>query len=180
METLEALLERAESEPLLPHRSGEVRLLLRQCLPLLDGAEPALAGRVFARLAQVKMLDGDLDGAEELLARATRRKAQAQDPFSDVAARALGIRVQVRRGDLAGAREALRALAARFPDAPGDSFMARRAGVALTLASAEILAASKGEAKIAAQLCRRLMARVGGDQRFCEVVFTCSRIMTAG
>jgi hypothetical protein len=178
METLEGLLDRAESEPLLPHRTGEVRALLHACMRLLDGTEPAaLAGRVLTRLAHLKMLDGDLDAADELLARAHQRWAEAPAPLAELSARALGIRVRVRRRDLDGAREELRTLTAQFPDVSLDSVPARRAAIALSLASAEILAANKEELKIAAQLCRRLIARFGGDQRFAEATFTCGQIL---
>ncbi len=61
-------VERAEREPLLGHRLAPVRAAVDAAAPLLDRvAAPELRARLLLRLAQLKMVENDWEGADQAL-----------------------------------------------------------------------------------------------------------------
>jgi hypothetical protein len=62
-----AAVERAEREPLLGHRIAAVRAAIDDAAPLCETAEPALRARLLLRLASVKMVETDYEGADQAL-----------------------------------------------------------------------------------------------------------------
>src|SRR5512143_3627967 len=91
-----ALVELAEAEPLLGHRQTIVRKLLEEAARVLDSVgNRSLEGRVLLRLAHVKLAEADLEGVEQLAARAQERLAGDADRTLE--AGALVTRALVRR-----------------------------------------------------------------------------------
>jgi tetratricopeptide (TPR) repeat protein len=95
-----ALIDLAEAEPILGHRQAVVRGLLDEAAILVDSlASAALEGRIFLRLAYVKLTEGDLEAVEQLVSRAGDRLAADAADDADRATEALALlaRVTVRR-----------------------------------------------------------------------------------
>lgn len=93
-------VELCEREPLLGARTSPVREALRQAGAALDDApDPELEARVLLRLASLKLVEQDLDGADQALA-AAGDKVGRQGPWMYLAAMRQ-CRVAVRRGDRA-------------------------------------------------------------------------------
>lgn len=130
-----ALVEQAELEPIFSHRQAVVRGLLGEAAALLDTLQlPALEGRVLLRLAHVKLSEQDLEGAEQLVARAISRLDNAEIV---VEANALLARSSIRRKQFAQAEQALAQLSAHDSIDP-DQLAARRAAAQVAIAFVEL------------------------------------------
>lgn len=135
-----ALIDLAETEPLLGHRQAIVRPLLEQAAALLDPlGRPALEGRVLLRLAHVKLSETDLEGTAQLATRARARFDGAEDRWRALDCKALLARVAIRRDDLAAATTALTELGANADDRDEpETIDARRAVAQLVLGWSEL------------------------------------------
>jgi hypothetical protein len=141
----EALVALAEAEPAFKHRSQLVRALLEEAARLCDrDALSTLQGRILIRLGTLKLVEDDLEGAEQLAQRAVERLRESGAGPELTAARALSARILVRRRDFGAARSLLAELGATLPTAVA-GLPARRAGVALALGIGELSLASDGE-----------------------------------
>lgn len=133
----EALVDLAEAEPALPHRTRPAHALLEEAAALLDRAsEPALQGRVLLRLARLKTAEGDFEGGEQLISRAFDLLTQAGAESALIEAGGLLCRIQIRRHQFEAAEGLLVQLIARVTEDPADR-AARRAVAELALARAE-------------------------------------------
>ncbi len=133
-----ALVDLAESEPLLGHRAAAVRALLEEAAGVLDKvALPALEGRVLLRLACVKLSETDLEGVEQLATRARERLEPTGDRSRQLEVSSLLARAAVRRHDFSTAEERLIG-AAETIDEDDVSLPARRAAAALAFAWVEL------------------------------------------
>ena len=168
------LVELSECEPALECRTEPVRALLTEAAAALDQAgEPALEGRVLRRLAQLKMIEQDLDGAKTLAARARQRSREARDGSGVLAAAALASRIELRRGGDAEAQATLVKLAGIAEGAAIDE----RARVELSLAMAEVSLEEQGAEAEAEELFSELLAGVDGDDRLLDATFTCRQAL---
>jgi tetratricopeptide (TPR) repeat protein len=147
-----ALIELAEAEPVLGHRQAAVRAPLEEAAAVLDGlGARELEGRVLLRLGHLKLSEGDLEGVEQLAARARDRIApagDAADPAVYVAdASCLVARAAIRRKDFASAQSQLIAISDALGGEP-ETVAARRmvAGVALAWAELALEQADYAEA----------------------------------
>lgn len=133
----EALIDLAELEPLFAHRVAVVRPLLHECGSLLDElGDKTLEGRVLLRLADIKLVENDLEGVEQLAERA--RERLEGDLARTLAARCLFARVSIRRHDFALAREKLVAISNESDDVAPETAAARRAVASIAFAWAEL------------------------------------------
>jgi hypothetical protein len=133
-----ALIELAEAEPLLGHRQAAVRAPLEQAAALLDSLGRAdLEGRVLLRLAAIKLVDADLEGTEQLCARARDRLVAANDAERAIEAGALLARVSIRRDNFEAAEARLRTFSEQLADDP-TSLAGRRAAAMLALSWGEL------------------------------------------
>jgi hypothetical protein len=134
-----AAVDRAEREPLLGHRIAPVRAAIDAAAPLLDTAPvPELRARLLLRLAEAKMAEADLEGAEQAL------EAVGRHAPDDTALRFLtgvrACRVAIRRGPepRAAAETTLRAAAAQLADFADAAPVWHRVTRELALAIAEL------------------------------------------
>jgi hypothetical protein len=167
-----ALIDLAECEPILGRRQAAVRSMLEEAAALVDklGRAP-LEGRILLRLAYVKLAEGDLEGTEQLAARARERLAGDRA----IEARVVLARATLRRGELADAERALGEIA--LDAQPDTTPSAARAGVQLALAFAE-LALERHQYSIAQDRVRVVLDAVREDEAFVEVAFTARQMMT--
>jgi len=171
----EALLELAELEPLFVHRVAVVRPLLLECGALLDKlGDKSLEGRVLLRLADIKLVETDLEGVEQLADRA-RQRLEGDAPRT-LYARTLVARAAIRRNQLAAARDMLVALSEQADDTESESLAARRAATTAMFAWAELAleeqdydAASTRLAALATTLAEAL------DDDLLELTFACQQ-----
>jgi hypothetical protein len=132
-----ALVERAESEPLLAHRIAAVRAAIDAAAPLLDSVDSAeLRARLMLRLAEVKLAETDWEGADRALEAAARHAGEG--PLKLLAA-LRACRVAIRRGPAqrAEAEQLLVATVERLPELGGD-LASQRVLAELALAIAEV------------------------------------------
>ena len=103
-------VELCEREPLLGHRSEVIRAAIRDAGVALDAApDRELEARVLLRLASVKLVELDWDGADQALTAAGER-VDHQGPWMYLSA-ARACRVAIRRGDRGAATATLTAAA---------------------------------------------------------------------
>jgi hypothetical protein len=167
-ERIEAIVALAEDEPLLRGRAAEVRRLLFEAAPLLDAnPQPALAGRLLSRMAQLKLLEGELDAAEKLAVRATQLLAAADERARLLELRALHVQLLVRRKQLEAAATELGEISREMPSDADPAPAARRAALRLALANAELLVESDREPEawpILRALCQDLAQQPAWDE----------------
>jgi hypothetical protein len=110
-----AAVERAEREPLLGHRIAAVRAAIDDAAPLCETADPALRARLLLRLASVKMVETDYEGADQALEAVGRHVPD--DTVLRFLAGIRACRVAIRRGPEARelAHQTLLNAAARLP-----------------------------------------------------------------
>lgn len=165
-----ALVELAEAEPLLGHRQAVVRKLLEEAALVLDSlANRTLEGRVLLRLAHVKLSEADLEGVEQLAARAQERLAGDADRALEIGA--LVTRSLVRRKRFEEAANQLVVLGRQEPADPSP-LGARRASAQLLLALAE-LSLEQQEWEQAGKHLAVLDDAVSDDAELVEVRFSC-------
>lgn len=134
-----AAVDRAEREPLLGHRIAAVRAAIDDAAPLLDAAPvPELRARLLLRLAELKMAEHDLEGAEQALEAVGHHAPDETELRFLTGVRAC--RVAIRRGPdgRALADDTLRAAAAQLPDFAEDTPVWQRVTRELALAIAEL------------------------------------------
>jgi tetratricopeptide (TPR) repeat protein len=151
-----ALIELAEAEPVLGHRQAAVRAPLEEAAALLDGlGAPSLEGRALLRLAHVKLSEGDLEGVEQLAARARDRFASPAERAATALALAdagsLVARAQIRRKDFAQAQAQLIAISDGLDGEP-ETVVARRVVAHIALAWAELALEQQDYAEAASRL----------------------------
>lgn len=171
-----ALIELAESEPIFGHRQSVVRDLLKEAGTLVDKLDNRpLEGRILLRLAYVKLADGDLEGAEQLAARARERLAGDRD--REIEAGVILARASIRRHDFADAERVLLDLA-RYAE-PDTAPLAARVPVMLALGLAE-LALEQQDYTHASERVRVILDGVRDDEHddLAEVAFAARQMMT--
>src|SRR6185503_18069892 len=104
-----ALIDLAEIEPIFGHRQAVVPALLQKGAALVT--EPTLEGRTLLRLAHVKLAEADLEGVEQLVARAKERLAGDVD--RTIEGDAMLARASIRRKDFTAAEAFLVAASER-------------------------------------------------------------------
>lgn len=113
-----AAVELAELEPILPHRIEPARAAIAAAAAVLDApdADPALRARLMLRLAALKLVETDYEGAEQALVAAGRHAPDARALRFLGGARAC--RIALRRGNRAEAGATLVETAAALPALP--------------------------------------------------------------
>jgi len=169
-----ALIDLAESEPIFGHRQAAVRSLLEEAAKVVDTLRrPALEGRILLRLAYVKLVDGDLEGTEQLASRA--RDRLADDRYRAIEANVLSARAAIRRHEFVEAERALADIAQEAP--PDTTPLAGRAAAMLALGVAE-LAVEQHDHVSANERVRVVLDAVRDDEALAEVTFTARQLMT--
>lgn len=173
-----ALIELAEAEPLLGHRQAVVRALLEEAAGVLDQlAAPALEGRVLLRLAHVKLVEGDLEGVEQLASRARDRLGPIGDASRVLEAASLLARAAIRRHDFRSA-EAQLVAAADTVDEEDTALAARRAAAALAISWVELALEQKDWATAGERL-DVLASGIADDEDLIEQQFACRQVRAA-
>jgi hypothetical protein len=175
----EALLDLAELEPLLPHRSAMVRAPLEEAATLLDRlGRPALEGRVLLRLAYIKLVENDLEGVEQLATRAGKRLDGDLDRRLE--AKSLIARAKIRRHDLTAAEATLVAIGEQAPDDEPATIAGRRAATAVVLAWSELAVEQQHYTEASTRLETLAAAVVAApDDELVEADFTCRQLRAA-
>ena len=169
-----ALIELAEAEPLFGHRQAVVRGLLEQAAGVLDQlGQPALEGRVLLRLGYVKLVDADLEGAEQLATRA--RDRLSGDPYRVLEAGVLLARAAIRRHEFSDAERMLVELGRDAE--PATTPLAARAGAMMALAWAE-LALEQQDYATASERLRVVDEAARSDEALVEVAFTARQMLS--
>lgn len=175
-----ALVELAEAEPLLGNRIVPVRVAIDAAAAALDRvAAPELRARVLLRLAQVKLAETDLEGADQALG------AVGDHVPDHVAIRFLtGIRacrVALRRGPgpRAQAQQMLMQTAARLPQFDADDPLWQRTTSELVLGIAEIAIHTDPPDADAFDPLRALVDELADDPTQIDVVFTARQLLAA-
>lgn len=169
----EALIELAELEPLFAHRVGIVRPLLLECGALIDSlGDRSLEGRVLLRLADIKLVENDLEGVDQLAERARQRLESDAD--RTLSARCLVARAAIRRRDYNRARDKLVQLGDHGDDAAPDTAAARRAVASIAFAWAELAMEEQqyNEALTRLSALAAELAKMPGDD-LTELTFAC-------
>jgi predicted metal-dependent hydrolase len=175
----EALLDLAELEPLLPHRSAIVRAPLEETASLLDRlGRPALEGRALLRLAHIKLVENDLEGVEQLVGRAQQRLDGDVDRRLE--GESLLARAKIRRHDFTAAEAVLVAIGEQAPDDEPATTAARRAAIAVALAWVELAVEQQQYAEAGTRL-ETLAAALAAapDDELIEADFTCRQLRAA-
>lgn len=132
-----ALLRCAEAEPALRYRAAVPRNLLLEAARLLAPLpEPGLEGRCLLRLAEVQLIDGELDQVGPLCERARARLRAAGLVEEAFCTGCLEARLLLRKGEGEAAERRLAEVAASVSELPGGRARSRTA-VALGLAIGE-------------------------------------------
>lgn len=170
-----ALIELAEAEPILGHRQAVVRGLLHEAGAALDTlSQRPLEGRILLRLAYVKLVDGDLEGAEQLAGRA--RERFPDDRCRTIEADVLLARAGLRRHQF---NLAERLLAQVSEDAEPDTTpVAVRSAAALALAWAELALEQRHFAEATARV-EVLLDLTGENEGLLEQRFACQQVRAA-
>jgi tetratricopeptide (TPR) repeat protein len=172
-----ALIELAEIEPIFGHRQAVVRALLREGAALVT--DPTLEGRTLLRLAHVKLAEGDLEGVEQLVARAKERLAGDVD--RTIEGDAMLARASIRRKDFTAAEAFLVAASERADtraEPEANTPVARRAATITAFAWAELALEQQDWATAAERL--RVVGDVlaGGSDELLELDFACHQART--
>lgn len=169
-----ALIELAEVEPIFGHRQAVVRGLLHEAAAIVDAlGKPALEGRVLLRMAYVKLVDGDLEGTEQLATRA--RDRLADDTYRVVEASVLLARAAIRRHRFEGA-EAMLVELGDVVEPETLTPVSARAGVMLALTWAE-LALEQQDYTTAAERLVLVNKATRSDPALAEAGFTCRQML---
>jgi tetratricopeptide (TPR) repeat protein len=137
-----ALIDLAEAEPVLGHRHAAVRAPLEQAAALIDAlGRGDLEGRILLRLASVKLADADLEGTEQLCARARERLLAAGDDDRAIEAGALLARASIRRDAFDDAEARIRTFTEQLNEPT--TLPARRTAAMLALTWSELSLARK-------------------------------------
>ena len=170
-----ALIELAEAEPLLGHRQAVVRPLLEQAAALLKD-QPALEGRVLLRLAQVKLVEADLEGTA-LLATRAKERLLASDLWRVLDCNTVLARVAIRRNELDGAKSALSELVTDDEVEP-DTIEGNRAVADVVLGWAELAVEQRDYAGADKRL-DVLAAAIEEQEDLIEQRFVCQQLRAA-
>jgi tetratricopeptide (TPR) repeat protein len=149
-----ALIDLAEAEPVLGHRQAQVRAALEEAAALLDGLGASARseeGRALLRLGHVKLSEGDLEGVEQIAARARDRLAASGASPARTDAGCLVARAAIRRKDFAAAQAQLIAISQGLDGEP-ETVPARRAVAHVALAWAELALEQQDYAEAASRL----------------------------
>lgn len=167
------LIALAEHEPVLERGGGAVRALLHEAAARLDTADdPALRGRVMRRLAYVKMIEGELDGAAESARRAIDFLDQAGARDAALAAGCLACRIELRRGGAELVRPVLVQAAGQITGAESE---AHDAATELALAIAE-LSIESGEDD-GHEMLEELLPSLQEDEARLDAAWTASQLL---
>ena len=129
-----ALLELAEREPVFAYRGAVVQALLDEAATLLDGCDqPDCNARLLLRIAELRMIAGDFDAAEQAL----QLMASTNIALQFFATVRHG-RIELRRGNRDRARDELIAGVRTMPSLPEGDRLGRRATAEVVLAMAEL------------------------------------------
>ncbi len=175
-----AAVEHAEQEPLLGHRVAPVRAAIDAAAAILDAVEvPALRARLMLRLASVKMVEQDYDGADQALEAVGRHVPD--DPALRFLCGVRACRVAIRRGaePRRFARETLLAVADRLDafETVGPAWGGVTSEVALAIAE---LALHDDEPDSTAFEPIAAMAKgLRADPRFADLAFAGDQLVAA-
>lgn len=167
----------AEQEPALGHRVAIVRDAVHAAGAAVEGTDDrGLEARLMLRLAQLKMVEQDWDGAEQLLSAAGDRLGREGPLMFVVAARSC--RVALRRGDheVAGATLRLAATHVASIADPRDPLW-RRAVVELALGVAECAVALDPGDPAPFDTLRELVDELRHDAAWTDAVFTARQLI---
>jgi hypothetical protein len=169
-----ALIELAEVEPIFGYRQAAVRGLLHEAAAIVDTlGKPALEGRVMLRLAYIKLVDADFEGAEQLATRA--RDRLADDTFRVLEANVVLARAAIRRHRFAEA-EAMLVEHGDVAEPETLTPISARAGVMLALAWAE-LALEQHDYTAAGERLALVAKATRSDPALAEASFTCRQML---
>lgn len=175
-----ALLERAEHEPLLGNRVAPVKAAIDAAAVALDEvAAPELRARLLLRLALVKLVETDYDGADQVL-----HAVAAHVPDHEALRFLTGVRacrVALRRGP-AQRREArgmLLAAAARIPRFDAIDPIWQQVTSEIVLGAAEVGIHDEPVDAHALAALRELVAQLADEPGHVDVVFTGTQLLAA-
>lgn len=175
-----AALELAEAEPLLGNRIAPVRAAIDAAAQVLDRvAAPELRARLLLRLAQVKLAEQDLEGADQALA------AVGDHVPDHVAIRYLtgvrACRVAVRRGaaQRRQAEDVLLQTAAHLPPFDADDVLWQRVMSEVAIGMAEVAIHADPPDDSAFEPVRELVEELAEDPAHIDVVFTARQLLAA-
>ena len=176
-----AAVEVAEIEPLLAHRVAPVRAAIDAAAARLDGPsiEPTLRARLMLRLASLKMVETDYEGAEQALEAAGRHAPDARALRFLGGARAC--RIALRRGQVAEASATLVDTAAHLPalDDPAEPAW-RAVTVEVILGIAEVALHDDPPALDGFAPLAELVRELEGKPRFVDATFSGHQLLAAG
>ncbi len=165
-------------EPLLGHRIAPVRAAIDAAAVVLDKvAAPELRARILLRLAQVKLVQVDFEGADQAL------NAVGEHVPEHTAMRFLtgvkACRVALRRGPeqrkLAG--EMLLHSAAALPQFDADDVIWQRVASEVSLGIAEVALHEQTPDEAAFEPLRQLVDELGSDPAHVDTVFTAQQVL---
>ncbi len=175
-----AAVELAELEPILPHRIEPARAAIAMAAARLDApdAEPLLRARLMLRLATLKLVETDYEGAEQALVAAGRHAPDARALRFLGGARAC--RIALRRGNRVEAGVTLVETAAALPaldDAREPLWRAVTCEVILGIA--EVALGDEPVALDGFAPLGELVGELGADPRRVEIAFGGHQLLAA-
>ncbi|MBL0213156.1 MAG: hypothetical protein IPQ07_04685 [Myxococcales bacterium] len=160
----------AEREPILGHRIAPARAAIDAAAILLDRVDDGdLRARLMLRLALVKMVETDWEGADGALDAAADHATTA--PLKLLAA-IRACRVAVRRNQRDLARQTLIAASGKLPDLDDGSVPWRDVTIEVALAIAEVAIHDDPPDRRAFDPLRELIDELAGDPRHADSLFT--------
>lgn len=174
-------VERAECEPILGHRIDAARAAIDAAAPLLDAIDDGeLRARLMLRLALVKMVETDWEGADAALdAAADHSRSDARKLLAAIRA----CRVAVRRGQRDLARQTLIAASGQLPQLDDGSAVWREVTIEIALAIAEVAVHDDPPDRRAFDPLRELVDELAGDRagepQHADSLFTGRQLLAA-
>lgn len=173
-----ALVELAEAEPLLGHRIAPVRAAIDAAAVVLDRvAAPELRARILLRLAQVKLVQTDFEGADQALTAVGDHVPDHTGMRFLTGVRAC--RVALRRGPTQRklAYEMLLHSAAAIPQFDADDMIWQRVAAEVSLGIAEVTLHDETPDDAAFEPVRQLVDVLETDPKEVDTVFTARQIL---
>jgi len=170
-------LEHAEREPILGHRIAPARAAIDAVATLLDQVTDGdLRARLMLRLALVKMVEADWDGADGAL-------DSAADYATEAALKLLAAiracRVAIRRGQRDLARQTLIAASNQLPSLDDGSRQWRDVAIEAAIAIAEVAVHDDPPDRRAFDPLRELIDELAGDPRHADSLFVGRQLLAA-
>jgi hypothetical protein len=170
-------VERAECEPILGHRVDRARAAIDAAAPLLDAVEDGgLRARLMLRLALVKMVEMDWDGADGALDAAAEH---GTDAAQKLLAAIRACRVAVRRGQRTLARQTLIAASGKLPSLDDGAPGWRDVTIETAIAIAEVAVHDDPPDRRAFDPLRELIDELAADPRHADSLFTGRQLLAA-